>query len=134
MEPCSIGLMICYDIRFPEIARILCLNGAEILFVPAGFPNPRMNHWRLLLQARAVENQVYVIGVNRVGHDNTSTYFGHSMIVDPWGEIISECGDKEEIIYGDINPEQIKKVRKKIPCLQNRKEDVYTLRGNINTY
>jgi len=127
------GFMICYDIRFPELARLLALNGAELIFIPSEFPNPRLKHWRILLQARAVENQCYVVGVNRVGKDITGSYFGHTMIIDPWGEIVAEAGDKEEIIYGEIDGDMVKKVRKKIPCFQDRREDVYSLTGNIQT-
>jgi omega-amidase len=113
LESCMVGLMICYDIRFPEIARLLALKGSELLFVPAAFPKPRLNHWKILLQARAVENQFYVVGVNRVGSDKTGSYFGHSMIIDPWGEILCEAGENEEIIYGEIETNRINKVRKK---------------------
>ena len=128
----SIGLMICYDIRFPELARLLALNGANILFIPAEFPNPRCNHWRLLLMARAIENQSYVIGVNRVGKDKMGSYFGHSMVISPWGEIIGEGSEEEEIIYCELNMEKVNKVREKIPSLHNRREDLYSIKGKIS--
>ena len=128
LEECRIGPMICYDIRFPEIARTLALKGADLLSIPAAFPRPRLNHWRILLQARAVENQLYVVAVNRVGSDRTGNYFGHSMIIDPWGEILSEAGEGEEVIYGEIEINTINKVRKKIPCFQDRRKDLYEMK------
>lgn len=121
----KIGLMICYDIRFPELARSLALKGANILFVPAQFPNPRAEHWNILLKARAIENQIYVAGVNRVGEDETRTYFGYSMIVDPWGKILSKAGREQAVIYADIDLNKIKKIRKSIPCFKDMRHDVY---------
>jgi predicted amidohydrolase len=124
-----LGIMICYDIRFPELARSLALKGAEALFIPSEFPNPRLNHWRILLQSRAIENQLYVMAVNRVGSDKNSTYFGHSMIISPWGEIIAEGGENEEIIYGNIEKNLINKARNKIPCFKDRRDDLYSFQS-----
>jgi predicted amidohydrolase len=121
----KVGLMICYDIRFPELARNLALKGANILFVPAQFPNPRSEHWKILLKARAIENQVYVAGVNRVGADESRSYFGYSMILDPWGNILSKAGEEPTIIYADIDQNEIRKTRKVIPCFKDRRCDVY---------
>ncbi|UUZ96028.1 carbon-nitrogen family hydrolase [Paenibacillus sp. P25] len=80
------GMMICYDIRFPELARRLALGGARVLFVPAEWPKPRLHHWRTPLTARAIENQMYVVACNRVGISGTTEFFGHSMVIDPWGK------------------------------------------------
>lgn len=117
----NIGLMICYDIRFPELARSLALKGANILFVPAQFPNPRLEHWKVLLKARAIENQLYIVGVNRVGFDASRTYFGHSMIIDPVGSVVSEAEEEQKIIYADIDLDNIKKIRELIPCFKDRR-------------
>ncbi len=119
------GTMICYDIRFPELARKLSIDGATILLIPAEFPEPRKNHWRILNMARAIENQVYVVAINRVGQDQNSTFFGSSMIIDPWGEIVAEGGPDEEIIIADIDLTLVDKVRQTIPALKDRKPEYY---------
>ena len=85
-----IGLVICYDIRFPELARGAALKGARILFVPAEWPYPRVSHWEFLLKARAIENQMFVVASNRVGSDKKNIFFEHSMVLDPAGETIAE--------------------------------------------
>jgi predicted amidohydrolase len=120
-----LGMMLCYDIRFPELSRRLTLEGAEVLVVPAEFPEPRLQHWRHLLTARAIENQVFVVAANRVGGDGRSSYFGHSMIIDPWGEVIAEGGREEDVILGEIDLDRIEVVRNSLPALQDRREDVY---------
>ncbi|MBO8181275.1 MAG: carbon-nitrogen family hydrolase [Archaeoglobus sp.] len=117
----KLGLMICYEIRFPEIARYLVHKGAEILAVPAEFPEARINHWRVLLRARAIENQCYVLGANCA--EGIDRYPGHSMIVDPWGNILVEAGDRQEIIMAEIDLEEMKRIRKEYPFLKDvRKE------------
>ena len=85
------GVIICYDLRFPELIRRLALDGVEILFVPAEWPHPRLEHWRTLLKARAIENQIFVIGCNGVGLGNGVKFCGHSSVLSPWGEIINEA-------------------------------------------
>jgi len=119
------GVVICYDIRFPELIRSLALDGAEILFVPAEWPHPRLNHWRSLLIARAIENQMYVVATNRVGTDPNNTFCGHSMIIDPWGEVIAEGGESEEIITAEVDLSIVPEIRKKIPVFKDRKENLY---------
>ncbi|BBH19670.1 hydrolase [Paenibacillus baekrokdamisoli] len=119
------GMMICYDIRFPELARKLALNGAKMLFVPAQWPNPRLHHWRTLLMARAIENQMFVIACNRCGTSSSSTFFGHSMILDPWGEIIAEAGEGEEILRAEIDLSLVDTVRAKIPVFEDRRPNFY---------
>lgn len=121
----TIGITICYDLRFPELFRKLSLMGAELIFVPSEFPVPKLDHWRTLLKARAIENQIYVVGINRVGKDDTSRFFGHSMVVDPRGNILKEAGEGEEIIYGSIDLENVEKVREKIFYLDDRISDLY---------
>jgi len=119
------GVIICYDLRFPELSRALALEGIKILFVPAQWPRPRMHPWRTLLQARAIENQFFVAGVNCVGPAGGADFFGHSLVVGPQGEILAEGSDEEEIIYVDIDLEQVEKTRKWMDCFGDRVPQVY---------
>ncbi|PGY10981.1 carbon-nitrogen family hydrolase [Bacillus sp. AFS031507] len=116
---------ICYDIRFPEWIRAHTSEGAEALFVVAEWPAPRLSHWRALLIARAIENQCYVIACNRSGNDPNNHFAGHSMIIDPWGEVIAEAGMKEEILSAEIEMDLVKEVRKQIPIFTDRKPEFY---------
>jgi predicted amidohydrolase len=125
LEGIPAGAMICYDIRFPELARKLALNGAQILFVPAEWPHPRLHHWRTLLMARAIENQMYVVSCNRVGRSGSTEFFGHSMVIDPWGEILVEGGEAEEILYATIDLGEVQRVRNKIPIFEDRRPPLY---------
>jgi len=120
-------LQICYDIRFPESIRKGALAGAEVLFVVAEWPNPRLAHWRQLLIARAIENQMYVVACNRVGSDPNNTFFGHSLIIDPWGEIVAEGGEEEEIVVGTLDRTLVEDVRRRIPIFADRRASLYTL-------
>ncbi|MDO4541930.1 MAG: carbon-nitrogen family hydrolase [Bacillota bacterium] len=115
-----VGLMLCYDLRFPEFCRNLALRGAKIVFVPAQWPLERIAQWRILLQSRAVENQVFVVGVNRVGKSELSLYSGHSLIIDPYGNILAEGSEEEEILSGVLDMELIDICRTKIPSLNDR--------------
>jgi len=120
------GMMICYDIRFPELARSLALQGVKVLFVPAQWPHPRLHHWRTLLQARAIENQMYVIACNRMGISGNTEFFGHSIVIDPWGDIIVEAGEEETILYGELDLEVVEKVRQTIPIFADRRPQFYS--------
>ncbi|MCU6708296.1 carbon-nitrogen family hydrolase [Paenibacillus sp. J5C_2022] len=120
------GMMICYDIRFPELARGLALEGAKLLFVPAEWPNPRLHHWRTLLTARAIENQMYVIACNRMGQSGDTTFFGHSIVVDPWGEIVAEAGEEETILHAEIDMSLVDSVRATIPVFEDRRPALYS--------
>jgi omega-amidase len=117
--------VICYDIRFPEWIRAHTSHGAEALFVVAEWPATRLYHWRALLIARAIENQCYVIACNRSGDDPNNTFAGHSMIIDPWGEVITEAGADEEIITGEIDLNQVNEIRKQIPIFKDRQPGYY---------
>jgi len=119
------GMMICYDIRFPELSRKLALNGAKILFVPAEWPHPRLHHWRTLLTARAIENQAYVVACNRVGVSGTTSFFGHSMVIDPWGETIVMGGEEEALLFADLDLDVVDRVRSTIPVFADRRPDRY---------
>ncbi|MDP4161870.1 MAG: carbon-nitrogen family hydrolase [Bacillota bacterium] len=117
--------MICYDIRFPEWIRSHTVEGAEALFVVAEWPKPRLAHWRALLIARAIENQCFVIACNRSGCDPNNEFAGHSMIINPWGEVIAEAGEREEIVSAEIEINQVKEIRKLIPIFSDRKPEFY---------
>lgn len=119
------GAAICYDIRFPELARSLALRGAKVLFVAAEWPQPRLNHWRTLLAARAIENQMYVIACNRTGKSGGDEFFGHSLILDPWGEIVAEGGEGEEIVSASIDLTLVDQVRRRIPVFADRRPQNY---------
>ncbi|MFQ5997743.1 MAG: carbon-nitrogen family hydrolase [Candidatus Bathyarchaeia archaeon] len=121
----KIGLALCYDLRFPELARHLALDGIQVLLVPAEWPSPRKHPWRTLLQARAVENQFFVIGANRVGSDVKSHYFGSSMVVDPFGNILSEGDDKDGIVKAKLDFSLVQKSRNYITCYQDRRPNLY---------
>jgi omega-amidase len=116
---------ICYDIRFPEWMRTHVLNGAEAIFVVAEWPLPRLHHWKTLLTARAIENQCYIIACNCSGSNPSNVFAGHSLIIDPWGEIITEGSEQEEIICGEIDLEKVKNVRNTIPVFEDRKPNLY---------
>ncbi|ADC65733.1 Nitrilase/cyanide hydratase and apolipoprotein N-acyltransferase [Ferroglobus placidus DSM 10642] len=113
----KIGVLVCYEVRFPEMARKLMKMGAEILAVPAEFPAERIEHWRTLLRARAIENQFYVLGANCVSPDGF--YGGNSMIVDPMGNVVNEAGNLQEIIIGEVNLEYVRRVREEYPFLKD---------------
>jgi omega-amidase len=117
---------ICYDIRFPELARNFALQGAKILFIPAEFPIQREDHWIALLRARAIENQFYVVGVNMAGRNDSDVFNGHSMVIDPWGVTISEAGSEPTILYSDVDLNLVDSIREKIPVFRDRRPSVYT--------
>ncbi|MBS4201614.1 carbon-nitrogen family hydrolase [Bacillus sp. FJAT-49732] len=119
------GSFICYDIRFPEWLRKSVMSGAKALFVVAEWPTPRVDHWRILLQARAIENQCYIIACNRTGADANNEFAGHSMIIDPWGTIISEGGSGEELLIGEIDLHEIDEIRSRIPIFDDRRPNKY---------
>ena len=121
----TIGLEICYELRFPEVARKLSLAGADILVTIAEFPNPREHHWKTLATARAIENQIPHIACNRAGEDPYSSFFGGSMIIDAWGEVKTQANDEECIIMHDINMREKDTIRKTIPVFDDRRPNLY---------
>lgn len=125
----KIGIGICYDIRFPELARIMVENGALILFYPGAFNmTTGPAHWELLFRARALDNQVYCVGVAPALNENASYHsFGHSIVTNPWGEVIAEAGDDECLIYCDVDLENIEKIREELPLLKNKRGDLYNI-------
>lgn len=129
-ELCTLGVAVCYDIRFPELIRLMALMGAEIVILPAAFNmNTGPAHWELLLRTRAVDNQVFIAGASSA-RDTEASYvsYGNSLIADPWGKIIAQAGEKETILYGDIDLQVLKETREALPLLKHRRSDLYELR------
>lgn len=122
-----VGLCICYDIRFPEMIRSLVLKGAQIIFVPAAFNmTTGPAHWETLFKARALDNQVYMAGISPAREENgVYTAYGHSIITNPWGQIVTEADEGQEIIYGHIDIDYENKVREELPLLKHRKPGLY---------
>ena len=121
--PC--GLQICYDLRFPEPFRALAAKGAEVVFVPANWPLRRISAWSTLLAARAIENQMALCGVNRVGRDPQLEYPGRSAIHDGFGAVLAEGGSEEGLVIADIDLDQIRAWRTRFPALSDRRPEVY---------
>lgn len=121
----KIGFEICYELRFPEIARKLALAGSDLLVTTAAFPNPRSEHWKTLVKARAIENQIPHIACNRTGSAPDCSYFGSSMIIDSWGEVKADAGDKECVIVCDLDMSGKDEVRKMIPVFEDRRAELY---------
>lgn len=123
----NIGLMICYDIRFPEMSRILTVNGADILVVPSAWVYGIMkeDHWRTMIMARAIENGSYIIAPDQVGN----IFSGRSMVADPFGTVLLDMGDKQGMDVIEIDKSRVMKVRESLPLLKNRRLDIY--RKNI---
>ncbi|MCU9612008.1 carbon-nitrogen family hydrolase [Caldibacillus lycopersici] len=119
------GGVICYDLRFPEWIRKHVLSGANIIFVPAQWPDKRIDHWQILLQARAIENQCYIVAVNRVGEDPNNKFNGHSMVVAPWGEILLRNQTDSGIFYTTLDLSEVDRVRNTIPVFSDRREELY---------
>ena len=125
VEEWKIGLGICYDLRFPELFRTLAAEGAECLVVPAEWPAVRGADWRLLVQARALENQAYLVAVNCVGNFKGAPFYGHSMLVGPDGTILAEAGEQEEILLVELQQEVVREARRKMSVLQDRRPACY---------
>ncbi len=117
----TLGMTTCYDLRFPELYRLLLDGDAELIVVPAGWPAARLDHWLLLLRARAVENQLFVIGCNQVGMQEGVELAGHSIVVDPWGRIIAEAGTEEEVLTVELDLALVAKIRGDFPVLRDRR-------------
>ena len=126
-----VGCSICYDLRFPELFRRCALQGAMIQALPAAFPHPRLAHWQTLIRARAIENQMYVVATNQCGTEDHGKetgsihYFGHSMVVDPWGEILLEADESEGVHVVDIDLETVATIRAQMTVLRDRRPELY---------
>jgi deaminated glutathione amidase len=123
----GLGLTICYDLRFPELYRRLAVDGARILAVPSAFTEPTTrDHWEVLLRARAIENQAFVVAANQVGrHAPGLRTGGRSMIVDPWGIVLAQAADAEGHIVADLDLDRQQRIRADLPSLANRRPEVY---------
>mgnify|MGYP005839279649 CR=1 FL=1 len=123
----GVGVAVCYDVRFPELFRLMALGGAQLVAVPAAFNlTTGPAHWKITFRARAVDNQIYLAGAS-VARDPGAGYvaYGHSLVVDPWGEVIAEAGEGEEIVFAEIDPGKTEKVRSELPLLRHRRNDLY---------
>ncbi|RUL53087.1 carbon-nitrogen family hydrolase [Lysinibacillus antri] len=118
------GGVICYDIRFPEWLRAHALAGANVLFVSAQWPTPRIDHWKTLLQARAIENQCFVIAVNRISR-NPENFNGQSMVIEPWGEVLWTGAEDEELAIIEVDFSKVEEVRGRIPVYDDRRPSLY---------
>ncbi len=118
-----VGLSVCYDLRFPELYRALMSPPCDLIVVPSAFTYPTgAAHWELLLRARAVENQCYVLAPAQGGrHENGRRTWGHSLVVDPWGEVMACCAEGEAVVAGEIDRARIAEVRQQLPALQHRR-------------
>jgi predicted amidohydrolase len=119
----NVAPFVCYDLRFPEIFRRAVKRGAQLFAVIANWPQARVEHWTTLLRARAIENQAYVIGVNRCGSDPKLRYSGRSMIIDPSGEVLADSGCEQTLIAADATVERVESYRSQLPFLQDMRDD-----------
>jgi deaminated glutathione amidase len=122
-----IGLTVCYDVRFPELYRILALEGAELVTVPAHFTTPTgRDHWHVLLRARAIENQYYVAAAAQWGETLPGKpAYGRSLLVDPWGTVLAQAPDEPTVIVAECDRTRLREIRTKLPSLANRQADAY---------
>ncbi len=123
------ALAICYDLRFPELFRHYAVQGARVVLLPAEWPRVRTAHWRTLVQARAIENQCFVVAVNRVGSDAATTFGGHSLVVDPWGDVLVEGDEQPHLLFADLDLDLVDDVRRRMSVLQDRRPECYALAG-----
>jgi predicted amidohydrolase len=124
----ELGLAICYDLRFPELFRILAVRGASVIVLPSAFTLPTTrDHWETLLRARAIENQTFVIAANQVGpHPGGQRSGGRSMVVDPWGVVLAQAADREGYALAECDLESQREIRKRLPSLANRRPAAYS--------
>jgi predicted amidohydrolase len=122
-----LGMSVCYDLRFPELYRILAVRGARVMVVPAAFTLPTTrDHWEVLLRARAIENQAFVVAANQIGpHPGGQRSGGRSMIVDPWGVVLAQAEDREGHIVAELDLERQLEIRAQLPSLANRRPSAY---------
>ena len=125
----KVGIGICYDIRFPELARVMVEKGALILFYPGAFNmTTGPAHWELLFRSRALDNQAFCVGIAPALNEDASYHsYGHSIIANPWGEILAQGDYGEKVIISEIDLSEIKKIREELPLLKNKREDLYEI-------
>jgi predicted amidohydrolase len=127
LDPLRIGLTVCYDLRFPELFRALLDRGANAFTVPSAFTSATgRDHWEVLLRARAIENQAFVLASNQAGTAEPSyDSWGHSMIVDPWGEVLAEVETGEGYAVADLDLRRQAEVRSKLPAVEHRRPEIF---------
>ncbi len=123
----KIGIAICYDIRFGELLRLMTLKGAQLIIMPGAFNmTTGPAHWEVLIRSRAIDNQLFVAAASPARNEELSyVAYGNSMIVGPWGDLMARAGENEDIIYANINLKDILRVRRELPLLKNRRDDIY---------
>ena len=121
----TLAPVICYDLRFPELFRLATRRGASVFLVIANWPDARAEQRLILLRARAIENQAYVVGVNRVGDDPGHHYAGQSVVIDPRGDVIAQAGDGEQLLHADLDPGTLKDYRASFPWLRDVRDDLF---------
>src|SRR3954454_8151920 len=132
LDRATLGLTICYDLRFPELYRALALAGAQILTVPANFTERTgRDHWEVLLRARAIENGAFVLAPSQIGGPSGQPAYGRSMIIDPWGTILAQAPDTASIVHATLDLTRVDSVRRGIPVLANRRPDIYGSMGGL---
>jgi omega-amidase len=119
------GLAICYDLRFPELFRRYASEGATAILLPAQWPGARVDHWRTLVRARAIENQMFALACNRSGFDDETTFGGRSVICDPWGQPLVEAGSDDILLTAEIDLDAVEEARRRIPALRDRRPDLF---------
>ena len=123
----KIGLTVCYDLRFPELFRLLALAGAELVTVPANFTQRTgMDHWQVLLRARAIENALFVAAPGKIGEPIPGRpSYGRSLVVDPWGTVLAQAPDRETVVLAELERSRIAEIRSRLPVLAQRRPDIY---------
>lgn len=125
LDKVKMGLVICYDLRFGELIRLLALEGIELLFVPAQWPGVRLEHWQVLSRARAIENQIFVASVNGCGEAWGTLSGGHSMLISPYGELLAGAGGGATTVIGEVDFGQIAAIRERINVFRDRRPELY---------
>lgn len=119
----TMGTTTCYDLRFPELYRELSAAGAQIVLIPSAWPRARLDHWLVLNRARAIENQVFVVACNMAGTDDGTPLGGHSMIVDPWGDVLAQAEEEEQVLFAELDMKRLRELRREFPVLGDRRID-----------
>ncbi len=120
------GLAICYDLRFPELFRAYALAGADVVFLSAEWPHPRGDHWRTLVRARAIENQMFVVACNRAGRDPDHVFCGNSCVIDPTGAVLIEADEQPGLLFAELDLSLVSKTRAEIPVFADRRPELYS--------
>jgi predicted amidohydrolase len=125
LDALTCGIAICYDLRFPDLFRLYARKGVQAVFVPSAWPHIRTRHWELFIQTRALENQMYIIGVNTTGRTPIESYSGDSMIADPEGTVIARANEAEQLMFADLDPAFIATIRSRFPMEKDRRDELY---------